>query len=84
MSSRELLQAEILARLNQLSEGDLGKILSRVQEKAACGDNVNICKTCDLSEAAEICRLLLSMDRWERKGYLRWMKAKHPESDLNG
>jgi hypothetical protein len=78
MNTRDTMQAEILMLLNHLDVGALEDVLGTVRQKAG-RDGQLACAECDLCAAAESCKLLLSMDRWERKGYLRWMKAKHPE-----
>lgn len=82
MNTRDMMQAEILMLLNQLDDEALEEVLGSVRQRAGC-DGQLTCAECDLSTAAESCKLLLSMDRWERKGYLRWMKARHPEIRLD-
>lgn len=83
MRKRELMQAEILVFLEKLSYTDIEEVLAIVRQKISCSQVNMTCETCDLAAAAETCRLLLTMDKWERKGYLRWMKAKHPEATLS-
>jgi len=83
MRKRDLMQAEILVLLEQLSDTDIEEALASVRQKISCSQANMTCESCDLATAAETCRLLLTMDKWERKGYLRWMKAKHPEVNLD-
>ena len=79
MNHRDLMQAKILLLLNQLSDHDIEEILASVRRMAGCAAEI-ACDACELNTAAETCKLLLTMDKWERKGYLRWMKAKYPEA----
>jgi hypothetical protein len=79
MNSRDLMQAKILLLLNQLHDNAIEEILATVRRMAGCTDEGE-CDACELNTAAETCKLLLTMDKWERKGYLRWMKAKYPEA----
>ena len=77
MLKRDLMQAEILLLLDQLGDEDLEKTLCLLRQKTNrdCSR-----ESCDLTTAAETCRLLLTMDSLERKGYLRWVKSRHRET----
>jgi hypothetical protein len=78
MNKRNLMEAEILRLVACLDDETLEEFVALAMQKAGCRAEAN-CDPCSLKAASASCHRLSTIEQVERKGYLRWMKAKHPE-----